>query len=156
MMVRYISGKANVNPSVGEIRIPLSEPCKCYVALAEFHLPNTNQKAHDENFVDITCEQIDSNFGNPKRLLKRICFERCTDSQLYNHFVAQNLDFQLIESTDKFLTLKISRTKPPHKIRFARSLQDTIVYFTLAIKHIETGGQEENDRWITIKGSSNP
>ena len=152
-MIQYISGRAIVVPSEGEIRVQLSEPCKCYVALAEFHIPNTNQKSHDENFIDITCEQIDSTFTNPRRLLKRICFERINDAQIYNHFEARRLDFQLVDSTDKFLTLKIERTIPPRKLRFVRNLNDLTIYYTIALKKI---GEKEDDRWIAIKGSSSP
>lgn len=152
-MIRYVSGRATIIPSEGVIKVALSEPCKCFVALAEFHIPNTNQKAHEENFIDITCEQIDSTFLNPKRLLKRICFERIHDHQVYNHFEAKNLDFQLVDSTDKFLTLHVFRTKEPHKLRFVKGHADLTVYYTLAIKPID---ENDVDRWIGIKGPASP
>ena len=68
--MRFLSVEAT--PRNGEFKIQLNEPCKCNIGLVDIILPNINQRNKDNNCVDIYCDQIDSNFDNPKRLLKRL------------------------------------------------------------------------------------
>ena len=123
----------------------LNRPIRGEIALVEFHLPNINQKNHPENFIDITCEQLDSTYENPNRLLKRICFDR-SDSH-YHHFTAHILDFQKIDSDDSFLNFKISRANDGHKIRLARGVNDENVFYTIAVKRDD----ELPEAWTSIK-----
>ena len=69
--MKLVSGRATLKNGV--FQLELNESCKCEIGLVEFNLPNINQNGHDENSVVITCDQIDSNFDNPGRILKNIC-----------------------------------------------------------------------------------
>ena len=94
----------------GEIKVELDRPCKCQIALAEFYIPSIIGKSGYENNIDVYCDQIDSSFDNPNRLLKRLIFNQSRLHKFYNCFEAKWFDFKLLDSQDKFLTLRIRRT----------------------------------------------
>lgn len=144
-MIRFISAESNsVTDCVFQLQ--LNEPCKCYIGLVEIHLPIINQRANSENTVDLTCDQIDSSFENPKRLVKRLCFDKVDDKDYYNHWEASIIDFQKVDSEDKYLTFRLARTIGKKAIKFARSIEEPKIYYTLAIKPIS----EKSDRWNCI------
>ena len=123
-----------------EINIQLDRPCRCLVALAEFFLPSIEDKNGRENNVDIFCEQIDSSFDNPSRLLKRLISNHNRSHQFYNCFEAKWFDFKVLDSQDKFLTLKIKRTNGKEMI----FKSDSEIFLTLAFKN------DTDDMWIRI------
>ena len=94
----------------GEIKVELDRPRKCQIALAEFFIPSIVDKSGYENNIDVFCDQIDSSFDNPNRLLKRLIFNHSRLHKFYNSFEAKWFDFKLLDSQDKFLTLRIRRT----------------------------------------------
>ena len=107
--MRFISVEATVVD--GAFEIELNKPCKCSIGLVDIILPNINTwKNRYNNSIDIFCEQIDSNFDNPKRLLKRIFFESVPEKHTCNHWEAKIINFQPIDSSDRFLNFKIRRT----------------------------------------------
>ena len=138
--MKFISVKAELDNGV--IKVPLDKSCRCLVALAEFYLPSIDTKQSIENNIDVTCEQIDSCFENPTRLLKRLVFNGTKSTQTYNRFTATWFDFKLIDSQDKFLILRIRRTNG-QRIRFKH---DNEIFLTLAFKPIREG----DDKWLRI------
>ena len=124
----------------GEFTIELDRPCQCFVGLAEFHLPSINDPDLPDNVVELSCDQIDSTFFNPERLLKRLVFEQVGDGY-YNHYEAKNIQFKPIDSQDKYLTFKLKRTSKSHELAFELMSK---AYITLAFKPFGT----DNPRWI--------
>ena len=141
--MKFINARAEIVK--GSFRLDLSEPCNCYIGLVEFHLPNINRRANNENTIDLTCDQIDSTFDNPRRLLKRLCFEKVYEGN-YNHFEARFIDFKRVDSEDKFLTFNISRTIGNKNVNFAKAVDSEMIYYTLAIKPIN----EASTKWKCI------
>ena len=125
----------------GTFKIELDRPCQCFIGLVEFHLPSINDMDLPDNVVELTCDQIDSTFLNPKRLLKRLVFEQT--GNYYNHFEAKNIQFQAVDSQDKFLSFQLKRSSKSHRLAFEFS---SIGYITLAFKPFEN----EDRRWIRI------
>ena len=125
----------------------LSKPCNCFIGLVEFHLPSINDHESKENFIDITCDQINSTYENPKRLLRRICFERLSNRETYNNWEAIHIDFKRVDSDENFLHFRINRTLNKTPIEFNRSINDRRVFYTLAIKPI---GANDDERWACI------
>ena len=129
--MRFIS--VEVHPRDGEFKIQLNEPCKCNIGLVDIILPNINQRNKDNNCIDIFCDQIDSNFDNPKRLLKRLFFESVQEAQTSNIWEAKIINFQPIDSQDKFLTFKIRRTYEGTIPQFRKHYDQPRIFLTLAI-----------------------
>ena len=86
----------------GYFKVELDRPCRCYVGLVEWHMPSFDSKHYTDNIVDITCEQIDSSFDNPKRLLKRVVSSN-VKWQHMTHYKPNFIDYKLIDSQDRFL-----------------------------------------------------
>ena len=136
-----------VQPVNGKFTIDLSHKTDCFIALSEISVPNINSGGQLQNSIDIKCDQINSTFENPKRLLKRICFNRLKSrgDQYYNQWEANFLDFQQIDSNQKVLSFSITRTFGGSPIEFSDVVQDKKIFLTLALKPYE-----ENDRWSCI------
>ena len=131
-----------VDASKGSFKIELDRPCQCYVGLVAFHLPSIDDPDVPHNVVELSCDQIDSEFMNPKRLLKRLVFEKVDEFDHYfNHYDAHHIDFKPIDSQDKFLSFKIER--PNHGLSFEAG---TTAYITLAFKPFNS----DHRRWIRI------
>ena len=137
--MKFISVRGQLKDD--KIVVELDRPCRCYIALAEFFIPVIDNKNSVENNVDIYCDQIDSSFLNPNRLLKRLIFNETKPTQTYNRFLANWFDFKLLDSQDKFLTLKIERTNG-NQMRFKNKKE---IFLTLAMKSIT-----DEDRWLRI------
>ena len=131
--------------SSGSFQIKLNEPCNCLVALADFHIPNINQHGFDENGIEISCDQIDSTFDNPRRILKRLPFNRINKDDHFNSWEAKWLDFKTIDSADTFLDFSIKRLNK-QTVRINKSVKDRFIYLTLAFKPIN----DQNLRWNAI------
>lgn len=138
--MNFITVKAQLEN--GKIIVPLDKSCRCFIALSEFYLPSIDTKHSNENNIDITCDQIDSCFFNPDRLLKRLIFNETKPNQTYNRFEARCLDFKLLDSQDKFLTLHIKRTNG-QRIRFKGNSD---IFLTIVLKPLREG----DDKWIRI------
>lgn len=132
--MRYISTEGYINDGV--LTFELNQPCNCLIGLVDFHLPSINQRSNSENTIDISCDQIDSTFDNPKRLLKRLCFDKVTDTEYYNHWEAKHVEFKRVDSQDKFLTFRVSRTIGRPNIKFLKSIDDPQIFYTIAFKPI--------------------
>ena len=129
----------------GTFQIELKDACQCMIALADLHLPSINQHGFDDNTVEMTCEQIDSNFDNPRRILKRIFYNRLPKDETFNSWEAKWLDFKQIDSTDKFLEFDLRRLNKQH-VRLNKNVKDRFIYLTLAFKPIS----DKNLRWNPI------
>lgn len=140
----FVSAEGKVTN--GTFRHTFSHPCNCYVGLVSFHMPNINNRQFSENSIDITCEQIDSTFANPKRLLKRLCFERVKNNAYFNNWEAKIIDYKRVDSDDKYLTFNINRTTSQKPIEFNNSVTNHTVFYTIAIKPISDG----ESRWSCI------
>ena len=134
-------------PRTGSFQILLNESYKCYVALAAIGIPSINQWGieDNDNGVELFCNQIDSNFNNPKRLMKRILFNRLEKDEHFNSWEAKWFDFQLIDSTDKFLSFELKRLYNQN-IKFNKSVKHRSIFLTLAFKPIT----EKTLRWNAI------
>ena len=125
----------------GSFTIKLDRPCRCYVGLVEWHMPSFDSNHYSDNIVDITCEQIDSSFDNPKRLLKRVVSSN-VKWQHMTHYAPNFIDFKLIDSQDRFLTFKIKRFSGEELV----CPESSTTHVVLAFKKIE----EKEDRWLCI------
>ena len=115
------------------ITIPLNRPCKCNVALAEISMAEINSP-HDmhDNAIDVTCDQINSTFDNPNRLLRRIPFNSLEDGKYYHTWTARFLQMEEVDSEDKFLTLRIKRTCDGENLMLGNIFGDNLILITLA------------------------
>ena len=127
--MRFVNYKLPLNHDT--ITIPLDHPCKCHVGLVEISFSNFNEKGVMSNAIDITCEQIDSSFDNPGRLLRRLALNRCIPSEYYQTWVARHIQMEKIDSNDKYFTLKINRSNNGKALQFLR-FNDLNVHITLA------------------------
>ena len=125
----------------GYFKVELDRPCRCYVGLVEWHMPSFDSKHYTDNIVDITCEQIDSSFDNPKRLLKRVVSSN-VKWQHMTHYAPKFIDFKLIDSQDRFLTFTIKRFSGEDLV----CPESSIVHCVLAFKPIK----ERDERWLAI------
>lgn len=97
----------------GSITIPLEKSCRCYIGLVELAIPNFNGKdKHGKYVIDITCDQIDSTFENPDRLLRRVPYKKFyklfgTDPVTWT---TQHIKMEKVDSNDKFLTLNFKQS----------------------------------------------
>lgn len=124
--VHYKSLLSNGNT----ITIQLKEPCKCRIALTAISIPNFNVRGALENAVDIFCDQIDSTFENPHRLLQRIPFNRLEKDEHFNTWTAQHIQLEKVDSDDDFLTLTIKRTINEDNLKFVKA-KDPDIFITL-------------------------
>ena len=138
--MRFLSIEAEVKE--GEFRVELNKPCKCYVGLVDLIIPNIKQRNKDNNSIDIFCDQIDSNFDNQKRLLKRLYFESLADGETCNFWEAKIINFQPIDSADRFLIFKIRRTFEGTVPKFHKN--NPKVFLTLALR------DEPERRWACV------
>lgn len=134
----YLSGSGN-------FQIKMNESCHCQMALADFHIPNINQHGFEENGVELTCEQIDSTFDNPRRLVKRLLFNRLSKDENFNSWEAKWFDFKLVDSNDDFLNFTIKRLNK-HSVRVNKNVKDRFIYLTLVFKPIS----EKKLHWNAI------
>ena len=143
--------------SNGSITVELNKPLNaCMIGLLDYSMPSINDKRALQNSIDITCDQIDSTFWNPKRLLKRLCFNRVIKFDYYNLWTANIIEFHQVDSSDKFLTLNIARTfglgadNSDFGINFEdkkiHDEDDDDVLLTIAVKPITN----ESSRWTCI------
>ena len=131
--------------SSGTFQIDIKEQSEMLIALADFHIPNINQHGFDDNGIEISCEQLDSNFDNPRRILKRLPFNRLSKDEHFNSWEAKWFDFKPIDSTDKFLEFSVKRLNKQH-VRLNKNVRDKFIYLTLAFKPIS----DKNLRWNLI------
>ena len=113
------------------VTIPMDQPCKCNVGLVEISISNCNEKGVMSNALDITCEQIDATFDNPNRILRRLALNRCVPNEYYQTWTARHIQMVKVDSSDKYLTLKINRSKTGKALQFLR-YNDATVHLTLA------------------------
>ena len=137
----------------GSLSFKLNKPLNsCMIGLLDFHLPKIDSKPYAENTIDLTCDQIDSTFWNPKRLLKRLCFNRVDKYDFYNLWEANIIEFHKLESAEEILVFNISRTLS-HKTGDGAITYHNYsgyngheVFFTLVIKPLDS----TTDRWICV------
>ena len=128
----------------------LNKPFKsCLIGLLDFNLPKVDSRPSVENTIDLTCDQIDSNFFNPKRILKRLCFNRVDKYDYYNRWQANIIEYHNLDSDENILTFHLCRTI------FGPNKDGSIAYhnyngydkhesfFTIVIKPMDS-----NDRWL--------
>lgn len=117
------------------ITIRLNRPCKCKIALAEItmaEINNVNSFDVYDNSLEITCDQINSTFDNPSRLLKRVPFSKLEEGQYYHTWCAKFLQMEEVDSEDKFLTIRIKRSCDGTNLILGNMFDDKTVYLTLA------------------------
>ena len=134
----------------GKITLQLNKPLySCQIGLLDFSIPSINERHSVQNSLDITCDQIDSTVWNPKRILKRICFDRVTVYNFYNLWNARVIEFHPIDSADTFLTFNIQRTLGTGEVVYEvqrGNVYDPEIFFTIVIKPIKN----EESRWTCI------
>jgi len=141
----------------GTITVVLNKPLNsCMIGLLDFSIPSINSKRPIQNSIDISCDQIDSTFWNPKRILNRLCFNRVIRFDYYNTWTAPIIEFHQVDSNDKFLTFNITRTigDPSRPTTLDIDFENKItnegfnveVFFTIAIKPMTV----EESRWNCI------
>ena len=135
--MRFISIEATVTD--GGFVIDLNKPCKCDIGLVDIIIPNINQRNKDNNSIDIYCDQIDSTFDNPKRLLKRLYFESIGENQSCNIWEAKIINFQQIDSSDRYLNFRIRRTFEGTIPKFHKV--DPRIFLTFALR------DKKDERW---------
>lgn len=129
-----------IDLSSGDFTLQLDRACRCYIGLVEWHMPCLDKKG--DNVIDITCDQIDSDFENPKRLLKRV-FPGDENWKKMTHYMPNFIDFKLIDSQDRFLNFKVRLTSGNSSVKFDKS---TVAHMVLAIRPIN----EKDDMWLRI------
>ena len=127
--------------SKGTFTIELDRPCRCYVGLVEWHMPSFDIKHYTDNIVDISCEQIDSSFDNPKRLLKRVVSSNAKWQHM-THYKPNFIDYKLIDSQDRFLKFFVKRYDG-QDMKFPGT---TTAHAVIVLKPIS----EKEDRWLCI------
>ena len=139
-----------VTPKHGKFTIALKEPCKCRIALFDIILPCINQRDKPNNAIQIQCEQIDQTFHNPDRLLKRIYFDRLAVTNSSHFWEAKILEFQEINSSERFLEFTIQRLSG-FPVKFHRNTTDHRVFLTFAIELLDDDEDEfNNDKWACL------
>ena len=137
----------------GKLTVSLNKPLKsCHIGLLDFNIPNINEKGVQFNTLDISCDQIDSTFYNPKRILKRLCFDRVDKDDYYSSWKANVIEYHAVDSDDRFLTLNIMRTLPTNDSSFnitfheyKSQVADHEIIFTLVMKPLS-----HSERWACI------
>ena len=112
------------------ITIELEKPCNCSVGLVELSMGGFNARNELENIIEIQCDQIDSSFDNPNRMLRRVPFGRYPNNN-YRTWTTKHIQMQKVDSNDKFLTMRFKRAKSGANITFGRKT-DNMIYFVLA------------------------
>ena len=133
--MRYVNYKLTLYEDT--VIIPLNRPCKCNVGLVEISMAEINSTAHDGNAIDITCEQINSTFDNPDRLLRRIPFNRLRKNEYYHTWTAKYVQMKAVDSDDRFLKLKVRRTDDNSSLTLGSLFQDNVIFVTLAFSDVE-------------------
>ena len=129
----------------GVFRVDLNKPCSGRIALVDIILPNINTKDKPHNALQITCDQLDANFDNPDRLLKRIYFNKLVVSNTNHFWEAKILDFKELGSSDKFLTFRLERLTG-HPIKFHRNVTDHRVFLTIASEEMD----DLSEKWTCV------
>lgn len=137
-----------VNLNHGKFTVDLKEPCKCRVGLVALILPCINQRDKPNNAIQIICNQIDQTFDNPDRLLKRIYFDKLSISNASNSYEAKLIEFQEINSSERFLEFSIQRLSG-YPVKFHRNTTDHRVFITLAIDLMEDDSSSV-DKWTCL------
>ena len=133
-------------PVNGVIEIPLGNICKCQIGLVSIELPNIERDEVDDNYheINISCDQIDSNMSNRKRLLRRICMEK--HRNLYTSIEFKTILYFPVDSADKKLTIRIKDEYGPVVIRDRVSRKSNPQTVTLTLNVIPKDGAGE--QWI--------
>ena len=136
-----------------KLTFKLNKPFKsCLIGLLDFNLPKIDSKPSVENTVDLTCDQIDSNFLNPKRILKRLCFNRVDKYDYFNKWQANVIEYHYLDSDENFLTFHLTRTivgasgEGLLSYHNYNGYEQHEVFFTIVIKPINLSA----DRWLCI------
>ena len=114
------------------ITIPLPEQVNGYVGLVEATFNNFNLHSANENFIDITCDQLETSFENPTRLLRRVPFLKFGSGEYMHTWKADHIIFQKFSSQDKFLTLKFNRSDSGKPLTFINRFGDSEILISLA------------------------
>jgi len=128
----------NVVLSDDTITIPLDHPCKCNVGLVEINMAEISSGNDEGSAIDITCDQIDSSFDNPDRLLRRIAFNRLRKNEYYHTWTAKYIQMKTVDSQDRYLTLKIRRTDNNECVVLGNVFEDKHILLTLAFSEVKT------------------
>ena len=133
-------------PEQGVIEIPLLTECKCKIGLASISLPNVNRTKQSDVFqeIEISCDQVDSTFLNPNRLLRKICTEK--NKIFYNHYEFVNTFYFELDSADHKLTFRIKDQHGPISISEYVEIKANPRNVTLCFQLQPI--DDQNDRWI--------
>ena len=148
----FIPVRGHISPTNG-LKIPLEKSFKGYeIGLASFDLPNITKNPFLENSIELTCDQIDSSLANPKRILKRLCFNRPIRNDYFNSWQANLIEFYPLDSDDTFITIKLGRlitsSTLGSDITYHRysGYFDHESFFTLVLRPIN----DQKSRWACI------
>ena len=134
--MRFVNYKVTLKGDT--ITIPLDRPCKCNVGLVEISIPEIESHEMDfNNAIDITCDQINSTFDNPNRLLRRLPLSKIEPKKYYHTWEARFIQMEPVDSQDRFLTLKIRRTRNNESLILGSIFDDYQIFLTLAYTDID-------------------
>ena len=129
-------------PINGVIEIPMLKECKCSIGLVSITLPYTGRDKVEQFYRDleITCDQVDSTFLNPKRLLRKICtpyqFSKNKRSHVYTTHEFETILFFPIDSMERKLTIQINDQDGPITLASSGRLNPQKVTICLQVKPI--------------------
>ena len=141
MIFRNIEGRLER----GILTVDHNSNCSGKLALVELIIPNISDKDKPNNALQIICDQLDSCFDNPDRILKRLYFDKLSVSNRNHFWEAKFLEFKELSSSDNFLTFKIQRLNG-HAVKFHRNVSDHRVFLTLAIQNED----DSEKKWALV------
>lgn len=141
--MKFVSYKLEYPDNDDFIKVPLNEPFYGYVGLSEIFMPGLADAKNEKiDSVNITCDQVDSTFDNPDRLLRHIPILR--NQKRLEMWTAQHIHLKKVDSEDKFLTVRLRRVFPDTRLTFAHG---QVIWLTLVF-----ADDNENQNWFnTIK-----
>ena len=134
--------KVEAFPIRGRFEIELPEAFIGKIGLLEFSLPCINHREIPNNYVEITCDQLDPTL-NPKRIFKRLFYPRTQVTNQANFWEAKIIEYHDVNTSDKFLSFKIDRLNGP--ISFHRNVKDHRIFATIVFVD-----ESEKEKWTYV------
>ena len=140
--MKFVSYQLEYSEIDDFITIPLAEPYYGYVGLSEIFIPGlADAKNQKIDSINITCDQIDSTFDNPDRLLRHIPILR--NQRRLEMWTAHHIHLKKVDSDDKFLTIRLRRISPDTRLSVAANKDAAIIWLTLVF-----ADENEHHNWF--------
>ncbi len=123
------------------IQVSLDTPFNYLIGLVDVMINDISSKRDSKEIISfplqISCNQIDSNIFNVKRILRRfIISKRYKSNNFFRWESANNIVFQKIDSQNNFLTFDLISFDDDVIFKDKNS-NNGIVYITLALKELD-------------------